>query len=71
MPAPVAHTCNPSYSGGRDQDDYSSKPAQANISRDPISKIPNANRAGGVAQGVSPAFKPWYHKNKTKTKAKY
>jgi hypothetical protein len=22
---PVAHTCNPSYSGGRDQDDHSSK----------------------------------------------
>jgi hypothetical protein len=28
--APVAHTCNPSYSGGRDQEDRSSKPAQAN-----------------------------------------
>jgi hypothetical protein len=24
-----AHTCNPSYSGGRDQEDPSSKPAQA------------------------------------------
>jgi hypothetical protein len=23
---PVAHTCNPSYSGGRDQEDHSSKP---------------------------------------------
>jgi hypothetical protein len=36
----VAHTCNPSYSGGRDQEDHSSKPAQANSSQDPISKIP-------------------------------
>jgi hypothetical protein len=25
----VAHTCNPSYSGGRDQEDFGSKPAQA------------------------------------------
>jgi hypothetical protein len=36
--APVAHTCNPSYSGGRDQEDRGSKPAQANSSGDPISK---------------------------------
>jgi hypothetical protein len=27
---PVAHTCNPSYSGDRDQEDQGSKPAQAN-----------------------------------------
>jgi hypothetical protein len=32
--------------------------AQANSSRDPISKIPNTKRAGGVAQGVDPKFKP-------------
>jgi hypothetical protein len=25
--APVAHTYNPSYSGGRDQEDHDSKPA--------------------------------------------
>jgi hypothetical protein len=37
----VAHTCNPSYSGGRNQEDHSSKPAQANNSRDPISKNPS------------------------------
>jgi hypothetical protein len=34
---PVAHVCNPSYSGGRDQEDYGSNPAQANSLRDPIS----------------------------------
>jgi hypothetical protein len=28
-PGMVAHTYNPSYSGGRDQEDRSSKPAQA------------------------------------------
>jgi hypothetical protein len=32
---PVAHTCNPSYSEGRDQEDRSSKPAQANSSTRP------------------------------------
>jgi hypothetical protein len=36
--APVAHACNPSYSGGRDQEDGSLKPAQANSSQDPILK---------------------------------
>jgi hypothetical protein len=50
---PVAHACNPSYSGGRDQD-YGSKPAQASSLRDPISKIPITNRASGVAQGEGP-----------------
>jgi hypothetical protein len=34
----VAHTCNPSYSRGRDQEVYSSKPARANSSRDPVLK---------------------------------
>jgi hypothetical protein len=28
--------CDPSYSGGRDQEDFSSKPAQTNSLRDPI-----------------------------------
>jgi hypothetical protein len=37
----VAHACNPSYSGARDQEDCSSKPAWANSSylKKPISKI--------------------------------
>jgi hypothetical protein len=30
-PALVAHTCNPRYSGGRDQKDHSSKSAQAKL----------------------------------------
>jgi hypothetical protein len=39
------------------------KPAQANSSRDPISKIPiTKKRAGGVAQGKGPEFKPQYCK---------
>jgi hypothetical protein len=51
----VAYACNPSYSGGRDQEDCGSKPAQANSS-------------GGVAQGKGPEFKPQYHKKKKKKK---
>jgi hypothetical protein len=34
----VAHTCNPSYLGGRDQEDLGSKPSQANSLRPPILK---------------------------------
>jgi hypothetical protein len=30
---PVAHTCNPSYSGGREQEDRGSKPAWSNSLR--------------------------------------
>jgi hypothetical protein len=38
--APVAHTCNPSYSGDRDQEIHSLKLACANSFQDPISKKP-------------------------------
>jgi hypothetical protein len=71
---PVAHTCNPSYSGGRDQEDCSSKLFQANSSWDPISKNPishthththtHTQRAGGVDWGVRAEFKPQYRKKK-------
>jgi hypothetical protein len=47
----VAHTCNPSYSGGRDQEDRGSKPAPAG-SRPCLEKHPSQKRTGGVAQGV-------------------
>jgi hypothetical protein len=36
----VAHAYNTNYSGGRYQEDHSSKPAQANSLQDLISKIP-------------------------------
>jgi hypothetical protein len=36
--APVAHTCNPSYSGGIDQEDCGLKPAQTNSSMRPYLK---------------------------------
>jgi hypothetical protein len=47
----MAHTCNPSYSRDRDQEDFSSKPGQTNSLLEPIlKKIPSQKRAGGVAQ---------------------
>jgi hypothetical protein len=63
-----AHAYNPSYSGGRDQEDRSLKPAQANSSRNLILKNPSQKRAGGLAQGEGPEFKPQYKQNKTETK---
>jgi hypothetical protein len=61
----VVHTCNRSYSGGRDQEDRGSKPAQENSLQDSISKTPITKiKAGGLAQGVSPEFKPQFHKTK-------
>jgi hypothetical protein len=58
-PVLVAHACNPSYSGSRDQEDCSSKPAQENSSQDPILKN---NRAGGMTQVVEhclASLRPW------------
>jgi hypothetical protein len=68
QPVPVTHTCNSSCSGGRNQDDGGSKPAQANSLRDPISKNPSQKRDGRVAQGEGPEFKPQYCKKKKKEK---
>jgi hypothetical protein len=57
----MAHACNPSYSGGRDQEDRGSKPAWVSSSLDLISKITITKKreggAGGVAQGEGPEFK--------------
>jgi hypothetical protein len=51
----ASHSCKPNYSGGRDKEDYGSKPAQANSSPDPISKKKKSQkRAGGVVQVVGP-----------------
>jgi hypothetical protein len=61
----VAHACNSSYSGGKDQEDLGSKPAQANNSmRTYLKKTLHKNRAGGVVQGEGPEFKPQYQKKK-------
>jgi hypothetical protein len=64
----VARVCNPSYSGGRDQQDRSSKPVLDKEFLRPYLKKKNKNtsqqRTGGVAQGKGFEFKPQYHKKK-------
>jgi hypothetical protein len=60
----VAHACQPSYSGGRDQENHALKPAQKNSSQDPTLKSTSQKSAGGVAQGIGPEFKPQYCKKK-------
>jgi hypothetical protein len=55
---PVAHACNPSYSGGRDQEDHSLNPACAKVHETLSQKTLHKNRADGVAQGEDPVFKP-------------
>jgi hypothetical protein len=66
----VAHTCNPSYSGGRDQEDHGSKPALANSLRDPISKKPitKKKKAIRMAQCGGPEFRSQYQKKKQNPK---
>jgi hypothetical protein len=59
----VAYAINPNDSGGRDQEDHGSKPAQANSLQDPIYPTQKKN-AGEVAQGEGPEFKPQYCKKK-------
>jgi hypothetical protein len=62
----VAHAYNPSYSGGREEEP-SSKPAPGEIVPESLSgKPPSQKRAGGVAQGVGPEFKPQYCKKRKK-----
>jgi hypothetical protein len=52
----VAHACNPSYSGGRDQEDQGSKLAWANSFCSKKKKI--TKKSSGVAQDEGPEFKP-------------
>jgi hypothetical protein len=62
----VAHACNPSYSGVRDQGiAVGSQPGQT-VHETYLEKPFTKKRAGGVTQGVGPEFKPQYHKKKKK-----
>jgi hypothetical protein len=47
----VAHTCNPSYSGGRDWENHGLTPTQANSLRDPTS---TNKKLGMVAHACLP-----------------
>jgi hypothetical protein len=60
----VVHACNPSHSGGRDQEDRGLKSAGETLSRKTLHK----NRVGEVAQGEGPEFKPSTGRKKKKPK---
>jgi hypothetical protein len=65
----VAHACNPGYSGVRDQEDLSLKPAWANNLQNPTpppKKKTFTERAGEVAQGTVLEFKPQYYRKNPK-----
>jgi hypothetical protein len=64
----VIHTCSPTYSGNRDQEDGNSKPAWANSSRTPILKIPNTKK--GWQSGVSAQQVEALNPNPSTTKKK-
>jgi hypothetical protein len=49
---PVAPAYNPSYSGGRDQEDQGLKPALESSLQDPISKKKTTQKMGGGAPQV-------------------
>jgi hypothetical protein len=50
---PVAHTCNPRYTGGSDQEDCGSKGAPSKYFRGPyLEKNPSPKTAGGLFQAV-------------------
>jgi hypothetical protein len=64
----VAHICNPSYSGSRNQEDQDSNPAQASSLRHRILKKSSTKKSWWSGSSVSPAFKPQYCKKKKKKK---
>jgi hypothetical protein len=66
----VAHTYNPSYSGGRDQEDHGSKATWANTSARPYLEKPFTKRAGGVVPDEGYEFKPQYLKKRELYKVK-
>jgi hypothetical protein len=62
---PVAHTCNPSYSGGLQFKVNLKNSLQDHILKNASQKKrKRKNRAGGVTQGEGPEFKPQYQKKK-------
>jgi hypothetical protein len=64
----MAHACNPSYSGGRDQEDRDSSQLRQIVYETLSRKDPSQKRTGGVAQGVGTEFKPSTEKKKKRLK---
>jgi hypothetical protein len=51
--APVAHTCNPSYSGDRVQEDQGSKPAQPYLKKNFFKSQKSAGRVTPIIKAPS------------------
>jgi hypothetical protein len=66
----MAHAYNPSYSGGRDQEDGGSKTAWQIVCETLSWKNPSQKKVGGVTQGIGLELKPQYCKRKKKKKHK-
>jgi hypothetical protein len=64
----VTHISNPSYSGGRDLEDFGLKPAWQIVHKTLSQKYPSQKRGGVVAQSESPEFKPRTGKKEKKKK---
>jgi hypothetical protein len=61
--APVARACNPGYSGGK-SGGFWFKASSRQIVQETLSQKNPSQKAGGVAKGVGPEFKPEYHQKK-------
>jgi hypothetical protein len=66
----LTHTCNPTYSGDRDQGDRGLKPALGKQFERPYLKKTITKRGGIVAHGADPKSPPPNHKKKKKKKGK-
>jgi hypothetical protein len=66
----MAHTCNPSYSGGRNQGDRSSSQSREVVPGKQFTRpyLENTLHKKGLVEwlDVGPEFKPQYHKKKKK-----
>jgi hypothetical protein len=65
---PVAHACNPSYIGSRDQEDHGSRPAWANSLGDSILKKTHHKKRPVEWLKIGPDLKPQYCKKGKKKK---
>jgi hypothetical protein len=72
-PVPVTHACNPSYSGGRDQEDRDLKPAwqivHGTLSQKNLHKKKKKIGLVEWVQGEGPEVKPQYHKKRPEANA--
>jgi hypothetical protein len=64
----VTHAYNPSYKGGRDQEDLVQRQSRQIVCETLSQKNSSQKSAGGVAQGEGSELKPQYHKKQKQQK---